>query len=126
MNVQLAKIKKQNLVEKYGGHDFWNKFILSLFNKILKNDHLSAMFKNSRLENFEMIVSGMFKIFDGNVSLEFRRKVRTVHQNLGITNIHFNNYSNAFEATLHEFNVEEDEKCVIMSQIRSMKGLICK
>ncbi|CAG9319260.1 unnamed protein product [Blepharisma stoltei] len=73
-----------------------------------------------------MIVTGMFKIFNCNVSLEFRRKVRGSHLNRGINEIQYNSYSELFEKTLMEFEVDEDDRYLIMKQIKSMKCLICR
>ncbi|CAG9334564.1 unnamed protein product [Blepharisma stoltei] len=126
LNAHVAKLKRQNLVEKYGGDQFWNNFILSLYNKVLGSEQLYSYFKNCNLDNFEMIVTGMFKIFNGNVSLEFRRKVRGSHLNRGINENEFNAYSDLFEKTLVEFQVEEEDKHAIMMQIKSMKCLICR
>ncbi|CAG9320434.1 unnamed protein product [Blepharisma stoltei] len=123
---QLSKIPKENLIKKYGGDEFWKEFILSLYNKVLASDILNKYFKNSKLENFTMIVNGMFTIFNSQVSPEFRRKVRTSHQNMGLIEKEFDCYANIFEHTLTEFEVEENDKHIIMSQIKSMKYLICK
>ncbi|CAG9319258.1 unnamed protein product [Blepharisma stoltei] len=126
MNMQISKIKKQNLVEKYGGVTFWNQLIVSLYNKILSNDTLNRYFKNTRMGDFEMIVSGMFKIFNGRISLEFRRAVRKNHQGRGITEKEFWFYVDIYESTLKEFNIDEEDQKSIMSQLRSMKGLIVR
>ncbi|CAG9319271.1 unnamed protein product [Blepharisma stoltei] len=126
MNVQISRTKKQNLVKKYGGDDFWNQFIISLYSKILQNAALKARFKFTRVENFDMIVTGMFKIFDGDISLEFRRKVRSIHQNMSITTFEFNSYVNLFNATLLEFDIDSEDQRIIMAQINSMKGLVCR
>ncbi|CAG9319261.1 unnamed protein product [Blepharisma stoltei] len=40
LNTQIAKMRKQNLVEKYGGDEFWNSFILSFYNKVLASEVL--------------------------------------------------------------------------------------
>ncbi|CAG9319274.1 unnamed protein product [Blepharisma stoltei] len=126
LNAQIAKVKNEKLVEKYGGDAFWNKFILSLYNKILANELLSKYFKSSKLENFAMIVDGMFELFNGNVTLAFRRKVRASHQFMGLVEKEFNFYVDIFEDTLNEFQVTDIDKNIVMTQIRSMKCLICR
>mmetsp|Transcript_9564 Transcript_9564/g.9514 ORF Transcript_9564/g.9514 Transcript_9564/m.9514 type:complete len:82 (-) Transcript_9564:44-289(-) len=80
----------------------------------------------TRADNFEMIATGMFKIFDGDVSLEFRRKVRSIHQNMSITAVEFNSYVNLFNATILEFDIDSEDQQIIMAQINSMKGLVCR
>ncbi|CAG9316813.1 unnamed protein product [Blepharisma stoltei] len=126
MNVEISKVKRQNLVEKYGGISFWNSLIVSLYNKVLSNDKLNKYFKNTRMEDFEVIVSGMFKIFNGKMSLEFRRAMRKNHQGRGITDSEYWCYAEIYEQTLKEFNIDEEDQKSIMSQIRSMKGLIVR
>ncbi|CAG9312013.1 unnamed protein product [Blepharisma stoltei] len=123
---QISKLRSENLVQKYGGDLFWQEFILSLYNKVLASELLNKYFKNCKLENFTMIVNGMFIIFNGQVSLEFRRKVRAMHQNMGLLEKEFDCYSNIFEDQLNEYQVEENDKQIIMSQIKSMKYLICR
>ncbi|CAG9317969.1 unnamed protein product [Blepharisma stoltei] len=117
---------QQSLVQKYGGNDFWNQFILSLYNKILSNEILHKYFISMKLENFKMIVNGMFIIFNGEVSPEFRRRVRMAHHRLGLAEAEFNCYADIFKSTLNEQQVEESDKKTIMSQVKSMKCLICR
>ncbi|CAG9327063.1 unnamed protein product [Blepharisma stoltei] len=126
LNVKIAKIKEQNIIDKYGGIDFWNKFIVSLYNKVLASDILNKHFKNSKLESFEMIVAGMFKILNAKVNLDFRRKIRAAHMTKGILEKEFYCYCDLFDSTLCEFNLEEDDRQGISSQIRNMKNIICR
>ncbi|CAG9319273.1 unnamed protein product [Blepharisma stoltei] len=123
MNTELLKIKRHNIVGKYGGDEFWSMFIDSLYQKILSFESLKAYFKTSCVK---MIADGMFKIFNGCATLEFRRNVRSAHNSLGISESNFSLYIKLFEDTLIEFNVEEEDKQMIMSQIKSMKCLICR
>ncbi|CAG9334578.1 unnamed protein product [Blepharisma stoltei] len=122
---KLSKVNK-NLSEKYGGEQFWNQFILSLYNKILANDSLTKYFKKTKLETFGMIMHGMFTIFNGMVNLEFRRNIRSSHHNLGITDHEFESYSDIFESTLYEFQIEEIDRQLMMSQVKSLKCLVTK
>ncbi|CAG9334568.1 unnamed protein product [Blepharisma stoltei] len=123
MNTELSKVKSQNLVKKYGGDEFWTQFIKSLYKKVMGNSCLAKHFQNSDLK---MIICGMFKIFNGCATLEFRRSVKAAHQNMLVLEGEFNVYAELFLGTLMEFDIEEDDKNVIMTQIRSMKCLICK
>ncbi|CAG9334572.1 unnamed protein product [Blepharisma stoltei] len=124
MNTELLKVKHQNLVGKYGGDDFWNQFIRSLYKKIVSKESNLHTFFNGR--NLDMIIVGMFKVFNGCATLEFRRRIKAAHQNMGISEKEFNVYSDFFESTLNEFKIEEGDKRVIMTQIRSMRCLICQ
>ncbi|CAG9319275.1 unnamed protein product [Blepharisma stoltei] len=124
-NTKLSKVNK-NLLEKYGGEQFWNQFILSLYNKILANEALTKYFKQTKLDTFAMIMNGMLMIFNGMVNLEFRRAIRSSHQKMGITDREFEYYADIFEGTLIEFQVEDVDRQLIMSQIKSMKCLITK
>ncbi|CAG9334573.1 unnamed protein product [Blepharisma stoltei] len=123
MNTELLKVKSHNIVGKYGGDEFWNRFIGSLYQKVLTYESLKSYFKHP---NMKMIVDGMFKIFNGCATLEFRRNVRSSHTSLGISESNFLLYVKIFEDTLDEFEVDERDKHVIMSQIKSMKCLICR
>ncbi|CAG9316740.1 unnamed protein product [Blepharisma stoltei] len=123
MNTELLKVRSRNLVEAYGGDEFWNKFIISLYKRILSSDDLKQHFLDS---NMKMIFKGMFKVFNGCATFEFRRKIKVAHERLGIPEEDFNLYSQMFEDTLNEFNISDVDKQVIMAQIRSMKCLICK
>ncbi|CAG9319265.1 unnamed protein product [Blepharisma stoltei] len=113
----------QNFVSKYGGDEFWNKFVVKLFQKIISENKLNKRFEDS---NQKMILSGLRNVFSGNVSLEFRRSIRTIHQNLGILEEEFNLFLDKMEEALDEFRIEENDKVFIMSQIRSMICLVCK
>ncbi|CAG9319262.1 unnamed protein product [Blepharisma stoltei] len=119
----LMKVKKKELIQRYGGDEFWNKFIISLYKKLIGNSSLSKYFMCTSMN---MIIQGMFKVFNGNTTLEFRRSVRSVHQNLKIPEKDFDCYANTFYSTLKEFEIEEEDRQIIMTQIRSMKCLICK
>ncbi|CAG9334689.1 unnamed protein product [Blepharisma stoltei] len=124
MNTELLKVKTQNLVRKYGGDEFWKEFIESLYQKIMSPDYgLDKYFSSS---NLEMITWGMFQVFNGCATMQFRRRIKAAHINMGITEKEFNTYCDLFESTLVEFGVEERDKVAIMSQIRSMKCLICR
>ncbi|CAG9334565.1 unnamed protein product [Blepharisma stoltei] len=120
---ELIKVKRKDLIHHYGGDEFWNQFIMSLYKKVIENESLCKYFSTSSLN---MIIRGMLKVFNGNATLEFRRTVRSAHQNLKICEKEFDSYSNIFESTLKEFHIEEDDRQMIMSQIKSMKCLICK
>ncbi|CAG9319272.1 unnamed protein product [Blepharisma stoltei] len=124
MNTELLKVKHQNLVGKYGGDDFWNKFIRSLYKKIMSDE--SSLHKYFVGSHLDMIIGGMFKVFNGCATLEFRRKIKAAHEFMGISDKDFNLYSDFFESTLNEFEIEEEDKRVIMTQIRSMRCLICR
>ncbi|CAG9334569.1 unnamed protein product [Blepharisma stoltei] len=124
--IQMSKAGIKDLVQKYGGSQFWDEFILSLYNKILCCDTLGKYFKDSKLKDFERIHTGIFKVFSGNVGMDLRRKIRAVHHNMGINEIEFDTYTELFFKTLEEFNIQEVDKRIIASQIRSMKSLICK
>ncbi|CAG9319268.1 unnamed protein product [Blepharisma stoltei] len=124
--IKMAKTGFKNLVEKYGGSEFWDSFIVSLYNQILSSETLSRHFKNSQLKDFARIHSGIFQIFSGSVGLELRRKIRSVHHHLGISERDFDCYTEIFFKTLDEYRVQEEDKQLIASQIKSMKGLICK
>ncbi|CAG9314357.1 unnamed protein product [Blepharisma stoltei] len=126
LNVKIAKIKEQDIIDKYGGIDFWNKFIISLYKKVLASEILNKHFKNSKLESFEQIVVGMFRILNGKVNLEFRRQLRAAHAIKGILGMEFDCYCDLFDSTLSEFNLDEDDRQGISSQIRNMKSLICR
>ncbi|CAG9334688.1 unnamed protein product [Blepharisma stoltei] len=123
MNTELLKVKSQNLVLKYGGDTFWNSFIQSLYKKVMFESTLKRYFTRS---NIDMIMNGMNKVFNGCATLQFRRKIKAAHQNMGIPERDFSIYSALFEDTLNEFNIEERDKSMIMSQIKSMKCLICQ
>ncbi|CAG9319267.1 unnamed protein product [Blepharisma stoltei] len=123
MNTELAKVKSQNLVKKYGGNEFWTEFIKSLYRKIMGNSDLCKHFSNSDLR---MIICGMCQIFNGNATFEFRRSVKKSHENRNIYGWEFDIYSELFQNTLNEFEIEEEDKQIIMKQITSMKCLICK
>ncbi|CAG9334722.1 unnamed protein product [Blepharisma stoltei] len=124
MNKELLKVKKQNLIGKYGGDEFWTMFIDSLYKKIMSTG--SPLKKHFLSSDLSMITSGMHKVFNGCASLQFRRKIKAIHENMGILESEFAIYSGFFEDTLNEFNVEEGDKEMIMSQIRLMKSLICQ
>jgi len=124
MNAELLKVRQQNLIRKYGGEEFWTRFIDSLYKKIMSTDcPLKKYFLNSSLS---MITNGMHKVFNGCASLQFRRKIKAAHQNMGIQESEFLTYSNLFEETLNEFNIEDCDKEMIVSQIRMMKTLVCQ
>ncbi|CAG9319168.1 unnamed protein product [Blepharisma stoltei] len=123
MNTELLKVKSRNLVETYGGDDFWNKFIMALYKRIFSSEELSKYFSSS---NLKMITKGMLRVFNGCATFEFRREIRLAHEKMGITEREFNLYSQLFEDTLTQFGINEVDKHVIMTQIRSMKCLICK
>lgn len=123
MNTELLKVKKQNLVGKYGGEEFWNDFVGSLYVKLMKNENLSKFFK---LSDLKMITVGMFKLFNGCATLDFRRKIKLAHEYMGICDKDFVAYSNYFEETLNNFEIDTEDKKSIMSQIKSMKYLICR
>ncbi|CAG9334723.1 unnamed protein product [Blepharisma stoltei] len=124
MNTELLKVKKQNLVGKYGGDEFWSNFTQSLYKKVMSTEcPLRRYFTKN---NIDMILNGMNKVFNGCATLQFRRKIKAAHQNLGILEKDFNIYSALFEDTLNEFNIETEDKSMIMSQIRSMRCLICQ
>ncbi|CAG9314798.1 unnamed protein product [Blepharisma stoltei] len=125
-NVRAAKVKQQNIVKKYGGAEFWNKFIISLYKKVLACDILNKHFKDCKMESFEKIIIGMFKIIQGNINLDLRRRLRVAHYAKGISELEFNCYVDIFEDTIVDFNIIEEDRQGIMSQIRSMKSLICK
>ncbi|CAG9324879.1 unnamed protein product [Blepharisma stoltei] len=120
MNIKIAKVREQDIVIKYGGEQFWEKFIISLYNKILSCDLLNKYFKKSTMESFEGIVTGMFKIINGSLNLELRRRLRAAHYLRGITLEEFYCYADIFDVTLTEFGVDDDDKQGIMSQIRSL------
>ncbi|CAG9314799.1 unnamed protein product [Blepharisma stoltei] len=126
MNVNIAKTKKINLFTKYGGEAFWSKFIVSLYNKVLGCDELNKYFKDSKIESFQMIVKGMFKMFHGNLNLELRGRLRAAHHAKGITVKEYNCYAEMFYLTLTEFKVDDEDIQGMMSQISMMKSLICK
>ncbi|CAG9332838.1 unnamed protein product [Blepharisma stoltei] len=126
MNIKISKIKQQDIVKKYGGKDFWSKFIVSLYNKILATPLLNRHFASSTIESFEKIVEGMFKIVSAKINLELRRKLKQSHHVKGITYEEFNCYTDLFELTLTEFNVDEEDKAGIMSEVKLMKSLICR
>ncbi|CAG9319263.1 unnamed protein product [Blepharisma stoltei] len=127
-SVKVAKKKQENLVEKYGGTEFWNQFILSFYRKVLSTEMLKKHFKNTNLENFGKIVSGMFRILSGSVNLEFRRKIRAVHANMkiGITESEFDCFADIFVNTLNDFSVSEEDRNLIMIQVKSMKRLVAR
>ncbi|CAG9334579.1 unnamed protein product [Blepharisma stoltei] len=124
--IKISKIKEQDLVGKYGGEDFWQHFILSLYGQILADKVLNKHFKCTQLENFEMICTSMYKVFNSDINMQFRRRVRAVHANYLVNEQEFESYSDIFEKTLEEFLIEEDDKTVIMSQIKSMKCLVVR
>ncbi|CAG9334566.1 unnamed protein product [Blepharisma stoltei] len=125
---RVSKYRQVNLVEKYGGIDFWNHFLLSLYQKVLANEILNKHFKATSLENFEKIIKGMFRFFSGNVNLEFRRKIRAVHLNLKlkIAESEFNLFAEIFIGNMMDFNVSEEDRDLIIVQLKSMKGLIAR
>ncbi|CAG9334576.1 unnamed protein product [Blepharisma stoltei] len=126
LSTQATKVKNENLVEKYGGKPFWDQFIFSLCNKILENNSLIKYFKCAKLENFTMIVSGMFNLFNGTIDPKFRRRIRAAHQPLELSEKEFNSFSDIYESTLVEFQIKELDKSIMMAQIRSLKTLVCK
>ncbi|CAG9323737.1 unnamed protein product [Blepharisma stoltei] len=125
-SVNKIKKKRESLMNKYGGEGFWSKFIISLYNKVLGCEILNKYFKDSKIESFQGIVKGMFRIFSGNLNLELRGRLRTAHHNYGINEREFNCYAEMFYLTLSEFQVSQDDIQGIMSQLGAMKSLICK
>lgn len=73
-----------------------------------------------------MIITGLNAVFNGKVNLEFRRKIRMIHKHMGLTEAEFNTFVSLFEDTINEFQIEDDDKKMVMSQLRSTKSLICR
>ncbi|CAG9334567.1 unnamed protein product [Blepharisma stoltei] len=118
-NISLSK----NFISKYGGDNFWDKFVISLYRKFISDKKLNEYFKNSCQK---MIYTGFHQIFSGNSNIEFRRSIRNAHQSIGVAEEDFYLFLDKFEETFSEFSIEEDDKACIMSQIRSMMCLVCK
>ncbi|CAG9319270.1 unnamed protein product [Blepharisma stoltei] len=123
MNTELLRIKRQNLVRKYGGEEFWYQFINELYDKVMAYECLRRYFKSS---NLVMIIGGMLKLFNGCATLEFRRKIKAAHEFLGISEKDFFLYTTLFEDTLRSFKIDAEDRQSIMTQIKSMKCLICR
>ncbi|CAG9334563.1 unnamed protein product [Blepharisma stoltei] len=123
-NSKLSHLRNESLILKYG-NSFWNQFIICLFHSILGNDILNKRFKDTKLENFTMIIDGLFKVLNGQVNLEFRRRVRGVHKKLGISEKEFDCFADIFERSLADNKMETQDLQVVMSQTRSMKWLVC-
>ncbi|CAG9319269.1 unnamed protein product [Blepharisma stoltei] len=123
MNTELLKIKSRNLVEAYGGDEFWSRFISSLYKKITACDALTKFYEHY---NLQTIFNGMFKVFNGCATLDFRRRIKAVHEGMGITEKEFNLYVDIFDSVLREHDVKDEDIHIIMIQIRSMKWLICR
>lgn len=84
---------------------------------------MNKFFKNS---NLKMLYSGLMNLFNGNISLEYRRKVRAAHANLKISEKEFFELSDLVEMTMKEFDMSNEDTEIIISNIRSMKHLIIK
>mmetsp|Transcript_29161 Transcript_29161/g.28888 ORF Transcript_29161/g.28888 Transcript_29161/m.28888 type:complete len:504 (-) Transcript_29161:44-1555(-) len=126
LKIKIAKLRKVNILSKYGGEPFWGKFIFSLYNKILANEMLNKFFKNSKLQSFSYIVTGYFKLFNGNLNLELRKRIKAAHYFRGINEKEFDCYVDLFNHTLIEFNIEEEDRIGVVSELRSMRNIICR
>ncbi|CAG9332837.1 unnamed protein product [Blepharisma stoltei] len=126
MKIKIAKLRSTNLFAKYGGESFWSKFILSFYNKVLSNEMLCKFFKNSKLQSFEFIVAGYFKLFNGSLNLELRKRLKASHYYRGITERDFDCYIDLFSHTMAEFNIEEEDRIGMISELRSVKNIICR
>ncbi|CAG9334562.1 unnamed protein product [Blepharisma stoltei] len=123
-NSKLSCLKNESLILKYGDN-FWHEFTASLFDEILENDIIGYRFEDTNIENFTMIVDGLFRVFNGQAGLELRRKIRASHQHLGISEKEFDCFSDIFGRVLQS-KIDSQDYQAIMSQINSMKCLICR
>jgi truncated hemoglobin YjbI len=128
MMIHVRRINLKNkrpLMDCYGGEIFWQKFIKTLYSRLLSSEMVSKIFASMHREPFEkMFMKGLGCVFNSNITLEFRREVRTAHKAAKINHEMFKLFIHCFISLLKEVGVVNEDIEIVLDNLNSFSSAI--
>jgi hemoglobin len=113
----------ESLFEKYGGYDTVSKLVSIFYEKILADDSISGYFDNVDMEHLMKHQTAFIGMMLGGPASQYTgRDLKTAHQNLKITNEHFNRVAQHLHSSLAECGVEGQDIDTIITAVASRRA----
>ena len=110
-----------NLFEKYGGFETITKLVHEFYKKLLADDKVSKYFFDTDMDLLMEHQVRFLSMALGGPNGYTGRELKTAHENLNITNDHFNLVASYLEEVLDEANVEESDIKEILGIVGSVR-----
>ena len=110
------------LYEKIGGENAVLRLVDSFYDRVLADENLSEFFKNTPMQRLKQMQKEFFTIALGGPETYSGLSLSHAHQGKGIYAKHFKAFVDHLLATLSEFNLSEDERYQIISDVNHYVG----
>ena len=114
----------ESLFEKYGGFATIHKVVEKFYDEVLENDILSPYFDDIDMERLIDHQTRFFASAMGGPASYTDTHLKTMHQNLSITEEAWNAVVAVLLETLNAFNIEDGDIQQIVNAVGSKKSLI--
>ena len=115
---------KSTMFDRYGGFGFMHRVVLSFYDKMLDSDIVAPYFDEI---DMPLLIDHQTKFISqimGGPAIYTNEILEQIHSKLGITQKAFDAMGNLLEQTLREFEFEDDDLRLIMTDIKSRQPYI--
>ena len=115
---------EKTIYDQLGGFAEVRKLITEFYNKVLDEDELSVLFKNSNMERIIDHQTKFFAMLLGGPASFSDDEIQKMHQHLSISPAQFDLTKACLEETLEDFELSEEHILYIADSFESKRSLV--
>jgi truncated hemoglobin YjbI len=113
-----------NFFQKYGGADFWSKFLNGFYTKITSSEQLSKHFVDKDIDYIKSMLIGLLEVTLVTEGHYPEDSLKEGHKNMGISMEDFEAWISIYTSALTDSGVNDEDTNIIISLIQSYRHCI--